>query len=186
MTRTHRDERRLTIEEYARLDEPDDVRSELVRGRLVREPRPGAPHGRSQTRLARLLDGFAEEHDLGLVLTDVGVVIDERAPTVRGPDVLFVSRHRLSGPLPDGFLDVAPDLAVEIVSPGNTASGIQEKVLEYLDAGTRLVWVVDPGSRTATIYRSGQDARIVDEDEELDGEDVLPGLRVPLKSVLPE
>ncbi len=117
--------------------------------------------------------------------TEVGVVIDERGPTVLAPDVVFVSRDRLSMPLPAGFLQTAPDLAVEIVSPGNTVSEVQEKVLMYMDAGTRMVWVVDPRSRTATVYRSRHDVEIVAEDEHLDGGDVLPGLRLSLASVLP-
>lgn len=175
----------LTIEEYARLREPDDVRSELVRGRLVREPRPAVPHGYVQVELSRVLSNFVREHEVGVVLNDVGVVIEEDPPTVRGPDVLFVSNDTLGSPLPEGFLTVAPDLAVEIVSPSDTASQIQEKVVEYLGFGSRMVWVVDPGSRTATIYRSFQDAEVVREDEELTGGSVVPGFRVRLAEVLP-
>ncbi len=185
MVHAHPIERTYTLEEFERLDELDEYRSELVRGMLVREPPPGLPHGRTQTLLARHLDRFVEEHGLGIVATEVGVVIDERGPTVLAPDVVFISRDRLSVPLPAGFLQTPPDLAVEIVSPGSTVSEIQEKVLMYMDAGTRMVWVVDPGSRTATVYRSRHDVEIVAEDEELDGGDVLPGLRLPLASVLP-
>lgn len=145
MSPSRRQERHLTIEEYGRLDESDHVRSELVRGRLVSEPRPAAPHGRVQALLARHLDLFVEENGLGRVLTDVGVVIDRAADTVQGPDVLFVSDERLGGPLPDGFLEVAPDLAVEIVSPSNSASDMQRKVLEYLTPAAAR-WVVDPAS----------------------------------------
>lgn len=181
----HAIERTYTLEEYERLHEPDEYRSEMVHGMLVREPPLGMRHGRTQTLLARHLDRFVEEHGLGIVATEVGVVIDERGPTVRGSDVLFISHERLAGPLPDGFLRVAPDLAVEIVSPSNTASEIQQKVLEYLAAGSRMVWVVDPRSRTATVFRSRHDAEIVEEGEVLDGGDVLPGLRLPLASVLP-
>ena len=185
MTQIETVERTYTLEEYERLQEPDEYRSELVRGMLVREPPPGMPHGRTQTLLARHLDHFVEEHGLGIVATEAGVVIDERGPTVLGPDVLFISHARLAGPLPDGFLRVAPDLAVEIVSPSNSASEIQEKVLIYLDAGTRMVWVVDPRSRTATVYRTRHDVEIVEEGETLDGGDVLPGLRLSLASILP-
>lgn len=185
MPRTRHDERRWTIEEYARLDEGEEVRTELVGGRLVREPRPAAPHGRTQARLARRLDAFVEERELGVVMTDVGVVLDPEGPTVRGPDVLFVSHERLPSPLPEGFLEVAPDLVVEVVSPSNAVSEVQAKVLDHLEAGTREVWVVDPGSRTATVYRSRHDAAILGEDEELEGGEVLPGFRVPLEDVLP-
>lgn len=175
----------LTVDEYARLDEPDDVRSELVRGRLVREPRPAAPHGYVQVELSRRLADFVADGDLGFVLTDVGVVVTEEPPTVRGPDVLFLAHETLGGPLPEGFLEIAPDLAVEIVSPGNSASHIQEKALEYLDAGSRMVWVVDPTLRTATVYRSRRDVEIVSAGEDLDGAEILPGLRIPLAEILP-
>lgn len=179
------DTRHLTIAEYADLQEPDDVRSELVGGVLVREPRPGFGHGRTQTRLARRLDSHVEEHELGTVATDVGVVLSHDPPTVRGPDVAYFSRERLTES-PEGFVETAPDLAVEIVSPSNTVSHIQARVLEYLDAGTRLVWVVDPGSRSAATYRSRDDVRLLGAGDELDGGDVVPGFRVRLDEVLPE
>lgn len=179
------DTRRLSIAEYADLQEPDDVRSELVRGVLVREPRPGAYHGRTQVRLGRLLDAYAEKHEAGLVLTDVGIVLSRDPPTVRGPDIAFYSSDRTPDPLPRGFLEVAPDLAVEILSPSNRAGEIQEKVGEYLDAGARMVWVLDPASGTATVYRSRDEIRMLTADDELDGEDVLPGFRASLADISP-
>lgn len=175
----------LSVEEYDRLQESEEDRSELVRGALVREPRPGAYHGRTQARLIRRLEAFVEGEELGSVLTDVGVVISKQPPTVRGPDVVFYAASRVPDPLPEGFLETAPDLAVEIVSPGNTVSDLLEKVTEYLKAGTRMVWVVDPRSRTATVYRSREDIRILTEEEFLDGGDVVPGFAVVLKDILP-
>lgn len=78
---------------------------------------------------------------------------------------------------------MAPDLAAEILSPSNTASGVQEKVLEYLDAGTRLVWVIDPRTRVVNTYRSRTDVRLLGELDELDGGEVLPGFRLPVKDL---
>ncbi|MEQ1857696.1 MAG: Uma2 family endonuclease [Longimicrobiales bacterium] len=179
-------EHRFTVEEYERLEGPDDFHSELIRGLVVREPPPGLPHGRCQTLIASRLERFAQDRGLGVVFTEVGVVIDERTPTVLGPDVLFVARDRLPSPLPQGFLRLAPDLVVEIVSPSNSASAVHEKVLLYLDVGTRLVWVIDPRSRTATVYRSRHDIEIVGESEVLEGGQVLPGLELLLGSILPD
>lgn len=100
---------------------------------------------------------------------------------VRVPDVAFVSSARVPPEgLTDRFWELAPDLALEVVSPSNTVSAMQRKALEYLDAGTRLVWVVDPAERTVTVHRSRDDIRIVSGAEALDGEDVLPGFRLPL------
>lgn len=175
----------LSVDEYARLQESEEYRSELVRGILVREPRPGAYHGRTQARLAERLNAHVEREALGSVFIDVGVVIPDRPRTVRGPDVAFYARNRVPDPLPEGFLTSVPDLAIEIVSPSNTLSDLLDKVREYLDAGTPLVWVVDPGSRTATVYRSRRDIRLLAEDEVLDGGDVVPGFRVALEEVLP-
>jgi len=177
----------LTVEEYAHLVEPDDVRSELVRGKLVREPRPGARHGWVQPRLARLLARHVEEMGLGgAVFTDVGIVLSRDPPTVRGPDVAYVSQPRLPEVLDDAFLEVVPDLVVEVVSPSNRTGETQEKVAEYLDTGARLVWVVDPGAGIATVYRSLQDAEVVRAQGVLDGGDVLPGLRIPLSDLVPD
>lgn len=180
------DSERLTIEEYADLQEPDAVRSELVRGRLVREPRPGSRHGDVLGRLARILGSHVEEHGLGRVLVDVGVVLSRNPPTVRGPDLLFLAAPRVPEPLPAGFLEVPPDLAVEVLSPSNRATEVRQKVDEYLRAGVRLVWLLDPESRTATVYRSRDDIRMLEAGDVLDGGEVVPGFRVALGELLPE
>lgn len=176
----------MTIEEFEQLPESDDYKEELVRGMLVREPRPGPYHGRTQARLAHKLESFLEQHPIGAAFTDVGVVISREMRTVRGPDVAYYSLERLPKPLPSrGFLEVLPDLAVEVVSPSNSLSDVLEKVTEYLDAGVRLVWVVDPRSHTATTYRSRDEIRIISNDDVLEGGDVLPGFAVELWKVLP-
>jgi Uma2 family endonuclease len=102
-------------------------------------------------------------------------VFTERDPdTVLGPDVVYWSRERLPE-MPAGFVEVPPDLAVEVVSPSDTHKHLHEKVLHYLDHHVPLVWVVDPAARTVTVYRSRQDVRILAEDEEIGGDGVLPG-----------
>lgn len=167
----------LTVEEFERL--PDDgFLSELVRGRVVREPPAGFEHSGIAVRIASLLLEFARERDLGEVVgPDAGFILFAEPPTVRAPDAAFVARDRL-GFDHTRFAPLAPDLAVEIVSPSNTVSEIQAKVMDYLDAGTRLVWVVEPRSRCVTTYRSRQEIRLLTADDELDGGDVMPGLRL--------
>ena len=166
----------MTIEEFERL--PDDAsRLELVRGHLVREPPAGFEHGDIAVRIAFCLETFVRRHALGKVLgAETGFVLFDDPPTVRAPDVAFVARDRLPAD-PRGFARLAPDLAVEIVSPSNTVSEIQDKVTDYLDAGARLVWIVDPRGRTVTAYRSRDDIRILTSIQELEGGEVLPGFQ---------
>ena len=175
---------RMTLEEFRRLPEEDAYRVELSRGRLVREPRPGAEHGWLTGRLVRLLGSHVEKRDRGLVVTETGFLLEDVPPTVRGPDVAFIASERLAGHgIPTGFWTVPPDLAVEVVSPSNSAAEIQQKVLEYLEAGTRLVWVVDPGSRSVTVWRPPAEARLLRAGEVLEGEAVLPGFRLDVTAL---
>ncbi|MGH7556734.1 MAG: Uma2 family endonuclease [Gemmatimonadota bacterium] len=173
----------LTIEEFHRL--PDDGwRCELVRGEVVREPPAGYEHGRLANRILHLLTSFVEERGLGEVLaSETGFVLFEEPPTVRAPDAAFVAGGRIPSPAPPGYGRLAPDLAVEVVSPSNTVADIHAKVMDYLDAGSRLVWVMDPSTRSVTAYRSRKRIRLLTEGDELDGEDVLPGFRMPLAEV---
>jgi Uma2 family endonuclease len=174
--------RAYTVEEFERLPEDDRYRFELVRGRLVREPAPVEEHGWLEVRLGRFLDEFVEAHGLGLVVGNVGYVLEEApAATVRAPDLSFIARARLEGGYPvRRFRRLAPDLAVEIVSPSNRVSELEAKARELLAAGVRLVWIVDPLRRTVTICEADAGRRVLHEEAELDGGEVLPGFRLPL------
>ncbi len=98
--------------------------------------------------------------------------------TVRAPNISFVSKDRLpAGPAPEGYWPFAPDLIIEVISPGDTSQEVQAKVSEYLSAGTRLVWVVYPKTRNVVEYRPGGEARVLSEEDSLDGRDVVPGFR---------
>ena len=168
----------VTLEEFLRMPEEDAYRVELVRGRIVREPLPGAAHGWLTGRLVERIGSYARERGLGIVVTETGFLLSVEPPTVRGPDLAFLARESLPSKLPSsGFWRVAPDLAVEVVSPSNTAAEIREKVLEYLASGSRLVWVVDPATRSVSCYRSRRDISLLTEDDTLEGGEVLPGFR---------
>lgn len=182
MGASHIETELLSIEEFERLTD-DGWRRDLVRGQVVREPPAGYRHGRIAFRIASLLQPFVSEHDLGeIVAAETGFVLFDEPPTVRAPDVAFVAEGRLSSD-PEGFAPLAPDLAVECVSPSNTVSEIQAKVLDYLDAGVRLVWVVEPRSRSVTTYRSREEIRLLTEDDEIDGGTVLPGFRLKVSKL---
>jgi Uma2 family endonuclease len=176
--------RQLSIEEFERLDEPG-YRIELSNGRLVREPLAGHTHGRIASRIDFLLRQFVQQGDLGEVYgAETGFVLNREARIVRGPDVAFVSRERILPDLPEhGYFPGPPDLAVEVVSPTNTASLLQAKILDYLRAGVRLVWVVYPETRTISEHSSLAQSRFLGAGDELDGGSLLPGLRVPIDEV---
>lgn len=178
MSATHLEttERIYSLEEYERLPEEPGYRVELVEGRLVREQLPGPEHGWLTLELSTRIAEHVRRHRLGLALGETGFVLADDPPTVRGPDIAFIAREHLSeGGLPDGYWTIPPDLAVEVVSPSNTRAEIREKVLEYLSAGTRLVWVVEPRTRSVTVYRSRTDVRVLKDPDTLSGLDVLPG-----------
>lgn len=170
----------MTAEEYGQLPE-DGLRTELRAGRVVSEPIPLPRHGQLQLRLGRLLLDYAEPRGLGVVLTHAGFLLSRDPDTVRGPDVAFVRRERFH---PDEaarwFFSGAPDLAVEILSPSNRPAEIHAKVADYLAAGARLVWVVDPQQRLVVVHRTLLDRRILHEGDSLDGDEVLPGFALPL------
>ncbi len=174
----------MTIAEFERMPELDDYPSELVRGWLVREPQPKELHGSVQAWPAHHLLDFVERRELGLVVTESGYVLSEQRQTVRGPDVAFVAAARLEGgPLEEHFRRGAPDLAVEILSPSNRRAEVAEKVSEYLAAGARAVWLVDPRKRLVTVHQPGADPHVYAAGDELDGGEVLPGFRLPLSTL---
>jgi Uma2 family endonuclease len=164
---------------------PDDRRYELQAGLLLAEPHPGTEHGWACTRLVSLLDAFVRPRRLGYVLCgEAGYLLASRPPTVRIPDVSFLSRARAEGhvrsrlPFPG-----APDLAVEVLSPGNTPADMHAKVADYLAAGCALVWLVDPGRETVTAHRTLLFPRTLAVDDVLEGEEVLPGFSVRVRAL---
>lgn len=175
---------RLTAEDLWRMGTADGVRRELVDGEVIEMPPVGGAHGWREVKVARRLDEFVERHGLGVVLAgEVGfrLGLPHDPERVRAPDVAFVSTERLpGGKVPERFLEGAPDLAVEILSPSDSPSEVQRKVRDWLDAGARLVWLWAPEAKTVTAYRADGSARLLREHEVLDGEDVLPGLSIPL------
>jgi Uma2 family endonuclease len=162
----------------------DTKRLELVKGVPVEMSPTGEAHGLISAWLSYLILSYSEAHDLGEVTgAETGFVLIRNPDTVRAPDVGFIAKARLSGPTSERYFPGAPDLAVEVVSPSDTASEIHNKVFDYLRAGTRLVWVVYPQSRTLAVYGPDAPTRFLESDGVLDGGEVLPGLALPLREV---
>ena len=142
----------------------------------------------SGARLSSRLDPFCEEHDLGIVwAADNGYQCFPHAPgLVRKPDVSFVRSGRLPGDVaPEGWVKIPPDLAVEVVSPNDSVEELEEKLDDYRKAGVPLVWVIYPEARKAKVLRLDGPPGELGEDDELSGEDIIPGFRCPLREILP-
>ncbi len=164
----------------------DGSRYELYQGELVPMTPVGLEHGRIVVRFAGLLDSYVRKNGLGAVCTEVGFHLFEKPDTTWAPDIAFISQSRLpQGSAAEKFVDFAPDLAVEVLSPWDTVTEMTRKVETYLSAGVRLVWVIDPGTQRVTAYRSLQDVKLLTPDQELDGGDVLPGFRLKVAEIFP-
>ncbi|MGZ3354921.1 MAG: Uma2 family endonuclease [Isosphaeraceae bacterium] len=166
---------------------PDGKNYELVDGRLV-ERNMGAESSWIGGRIFLRLSLFCDEHQLGYVWpADNGYQCFAHAPKlVRRPDVSFIRAGRLpGGELPKGHVRIPPDLAVEVVSRNDLASELDEKVEDYQKAGVGLVWVIHPESGTASVYRSDGSVSRLHQDDELSGEEVIPGFRCRVRSLFP-
>ncbi len=160
-------------------------RTELVEGELVVMAPAGGRHGRIANTIAYFLTQVSRDRKWGTVFAaETGFLLRRDPDTVRAPDVAFVSSERLgTDEAPAGFLKMAPDLPVEVVSPSDSAAAVQSKVEDWLGAGTRLVWVVYPDTRSVTVYRSLNEAEVLSEPDALDGAPVLPDFALPVSDL---
>ena len=172
----------LTADEL--LDMPNLGRCELVRGELIMMSPAGFPHGEIAIRIGRYLDAFVDEHGLGSVAAaETGFILARDPDTVRAPDVAFVRGNRLPHESEAGFFDGAPDLAVEVLSPGDRSGDVRAKTEEWLEAGCLVVWIVDPKNRTITVHRSGWPEEFLSMTETLTADEILPGFQLPVAKV---
>jgi Uma2 family endonuclease len=182
---TEAEARRYTPEDLLAM--PDEKSYELVDGRLV-ERHMGAESSEVGGNLYVCLSLFCRDHDLGKVWpADNGFQCFPHDPGQdRRPDISFVKKGRLPGDVaPKGWVRIPPDLAVEVISLNDSAEELEEKLDDYRKAGVLLVWVIYPEARKARIFRLGGSPADLGEDDELSGEDVIPGFRCPLREILP-
>ncbi|MGQ0641115.1 MAG: Uma2 family endonuclease [Gemmatimonadaceae bacterium] len=174
----------LTAEELLHLNLPNK-RTELVRGMLIiREP-AGYQHGDIAMRVGAAIHSYVEAEALGRAFAaETGFTLTRGPDTVRAPDVAFIGNARLPHPPPRGFAEMAPDLAVEVLSPDDRPGEVLAKVADWLEAGARLVWVVDPIRANARVYRADGSETLLTEADRLDGEDVVPGFLCDMSYVL--
>ncbi|HZT61127.1 MAG TPA: Uma2 family endonuclease [Pyrinomonadaceae bacterium] len=174
------------LEEMPHRDEHgNDCRLELIRGELITMSPTKPLHGIVCARLTTRLGNFVEEHNLGETFgAETGFIVEREPDSVLGADVAFVSRERLDAVENfDKFFSFAPDLAVEVLSPGNTKSEIDLKIAMYFAAGSRAIWVFNPKRRAASVYSSPSAFRVLTEQDTLDGGEVLPGFRLELSKL---
>jgi Uma2 family endonuclease len=177
-------EQLMTADELLRM--PDDgFRYELVKGELRKMAPAGHERGRVAIRFTWRLAQQVETNNLGVVYAaETGFTLATNPDTVRAPDVAFVSRERLAEvKRASGFWPGAPDLAVEVVSPGDTYTEVEEKAIDWLAAGARMVLALNPRKRTVTVYRSLNDIVILNDDATLNLDDVVPGFKILVKDI---
>jgi len=162
--------------------------SELIGGKIVMMSPTGFEHGDYELNIAEAIKAFVRQRRSGKVVTgEVGIYVRRNPDTVRAADVAFISKERLAQRNQKrGYLDVAPELVVEILSPDDAWSEVTQKLRDYFSVGVKLVWVADPASRTVYAYRSTTDVREFAEADTLPGDDVLPGFSVPVASLFEE
>ena len=145
----------------------------------------GITHGILCNEIGAEIRSFVKSNDLGIVCgAETGFVVERNPDSVIAPDVAFISHERLAAiENPDKFGPFAPNLAVEVMSPGNTAREMEEKVALYFAAGARAVWVFNPKKRNVAVYTSPTDVRVLSEQDTLEGGDVLPGFELNLSKL---
>lgn len=174
----------MTADDLLQVRVPDK-HVELVRGVLMVRELPGFTHGRVTANLGTRLGAHIENTAANQVLlAETGFKVARDPDTVRGPDLAVLHRDRLAVPEPRGFMELGPELVVEVLSPGDRPGEVLAKVADWLSAGTRLIWVVDPERREARVYRHDGTELIVTADQALNGEDIVPGFSCPLASIL--
>lgn len=176
----------ITAEEFLELPKSLN-KPELVDGEVVEMSPVGMPHGVVQLALGALMQAHVKREKQGKVMSEVGFILTRNPDTVRAPDISFVSAAQLrERPRSEGYYEGYPDLAVEVISPGDRMRDVEEKLQQYFDAGTRLVWLVRPEARVVMMRYPNGRGQILRGEDVLSGEDVLPGFEIKLTDLFDE
>jgi Uma2 family endonuclease len=172
----------MTAEDLLKLDGPYCY--ELVKGELLTMPLPGYKHGAVTMSLAGPLHVHVQANNLGVVVAaETGFILERNPDTVLGPDIAFIRNERISTSLPDGYLEVAPDLAVETFSPSQSRPMMERKASRWLEYGVVEVWLVDPKTRTVDIRRATGANQLLREGDDLTAGDLVPGFRIAVNEI---
>lgn len=171
----------VTAEEFLKVPS-ENGRMELIEGDVVTMTPGGEEHGNLIFKVTIPVGAFIEQRNLGRCYgAETGFIVHRDPDTVRAPDFSFVSKQKLHGRgLLKGFIPGAPDLAVEVVSPDDSLVEVEDKVVQWLAAGSEQVWVINPRRKSVSIYTSPTQVRILTVDDQLDGGTLLPGFTYPV------
>jgi Uma2 family endonuclease len=171
----------ITADEFYHFTHQSENRDrvfELERGEVVEMSRPGKRHGLVCNNIGGILRNFAISRKKGYACSnDTGIITERDPDTVRGPDVAFYEDVKSFDEVEEKYGDQPPRLAVEVLSPNDTVGKVNRRVKELLQFGILIVWLIDPEAHNVTVYRLGKDYYILEETDELTGEDVLPDFR---------
>lgn len=159
---------------------------ELINGELVMVP-AGMEHENIVIKLSAALERFVSERKLGAIFgSNAGYRM--KSDNLRSPDVSFISKKRLQGfkRPPKGFFKGSPDLAVEILSPSDTMENLHEKIVEYFENDTKLVWVINPEEQVILVYHSPRPDKLLAGNDILNGEDIFTGFTLPVSELFVE
>ncbi len=165
----------ISAEKFAEMPNPiDGSRQELVRGEIEDMPPVKGRHGIVQLEIGSILRAYVKPRQLGWLAVESGTILERNPDTVRGPDVAFYSMAR-QPEMPEGYFEIPPDLAVEVLSPDDRRKNVREKIAQYVASGVKLVWLVDPEAQTVMVYSGTTRGIEYGDTDSLDGGDVIPG-----------
>lgn len=174
----------IPVEEFDCLTEPDELRYELDEGELIAKTRPRyEPHNRIVMSITRVLIEYLARHPIGEVLASDNLFVLGNN-TKRAPDLSFIAAERVRRIEPGRDIEGAPDLAIEVLSPSDTATAMRRKVKQYFSAGAQMVWLVYPESREIEVWRSASGpASVLGDDDTLEAPEALPGFSIRVSSL---
>ena len=174
--------RTYTVKEFLALPEDEaGLKFELIEGVLTEMPGPNLNHGLITTKLVLAIGTYLSDKAIGQVLTNLAFLLNDKSAPI--PDVAFVEAERLKAASREMVFEGAPDLAIEVMSPTDKWSEVSKKVHVYQQNGTRLVWVIDPFDQGVTVYHHERPRRLLLVDDKLDGEDIIPGFTLEIKTL---
>ncbi len=160
-------------------------RYELIEGVIYEMSPTGEKHGLIAWKIMYKIGHFVEKNKLGIITSsETGYKLSSNPDTVRAPDAAFKSNEKLAGEsVADGYSTVMPDLVIEVNSPSDSYTKIAGKVQDWIGAGVKLVWVIEPSDKTVAVYDEGGKCTILNEHDELDGKDILPGFKCQVRDI---